>query len=294
MRIFVTGATGFVGSAVVRELRDAGHRILGLARSDPAAAQLAATGADVHRGDLDDLDSLRRGAAAADGVIHTAFNHDFSKFHDSCEADRRVVAALADALAGSKRPLVVTSGIGILPQGVTATEDSAPASGPAAHPRAASEEAANAAATLDVRAMIVRLPPSVHGAGDHGFVPILIRIARETGVSGTLGEGRNRWPAVHRADAARVFRLAVETGEAGARFHAVAETGVPFRDISALIGNRLGVPVQSVAPDHFGWFASFAAMDVPATSERTRARLGWQPEQPGLLADLEHAGYFGI
>jgi nucleoside-diphosphate-sugar epimerase len=293
MRIFVTGATGFVGSAVVRELRDAGHRVLGLARSDAAAALLAAEGADVHRGDLDDLDSLRRGAAAADGVIHTAFNHDFSKFRDTCEADRRVIAALADALAGSERPLVVTSGLGILPQGVTATEDTAPASGTSAHPRKASEDAANAAA-CGARTMIVRLPPSVHGAGDHGFVPILIRIARETGVSGYLGEGLNRWPAVHRVDVARVFRLAVEAGEAGARFHAVAETGIPFRDIAALIGNRLGVPVKNVASDHFGWFASFAAMDVPATATRTQERLGWRPEQPGLLDDLDHAGYFGI
>lgn len=294
MRVFVTGATGFVGSAVVRELRDAGHIVLGLARSDAAAARLAAEGAEVHRGDLDDLDSLRRGAAAAEGVIHTAFNHDFSRFRGNCEADRRIIAALADALAGTDRPLVITSGIGILPQGVTATEAADPATGSAAHPRAASEEAANAATARGVRAMIVRLPPSVHGAGDHGFVPILIRIARETGVSGYLGEGGNRWPAVHRADAARVFRRALEAGEAGARFHAIAETGIRFRDIAALIGNRLGVPVQSVAPEHFGWFAPFAAMDVPATAALTQQRLGWRPEGPGLLADLEHAGYFGI
>ncbi len=294
MRIFVTGATGFVGSAVVRELRDAGHRVLGLARSDAAAARLATEGVEAHRGDLDDLDSLRRGAAAADGVIHTAFDHDFSKFRDSCEADRRIIAALADALAGSSRPLVVTSGIGVLPQGVTATEDSAPSSGPAAHPRAASEEAANAAVARGVRACIVRLPPSVHGAGDHGFVPILIRIARETGVSAYPGEGRNRWPAVHRADAARVFRLAIEAGEAGARFHAVAETGIPFRDLAAFIGRGLGVPVASASPDHFGWFAPFAAMDVPATATRTQERLGWRPEHPGLLSDLETGGYFVV
>ena len=294
MRVFVTGATGFVGSAVVGELLAAGHQVLGLVRSDASAAALAATGAKAHRGSLDDLDSLRSGAAAADGVIHTAFNHDFSKFKENCENDRRVIEALGDALAGTGRPLIVTSAMAILPHGVLATEDMMPVAGPAAHPRAASEEAAVAA--CGARVSVVRLPPSVHGDGDHGFVPHLIGIAREKGISVYSDEGLNRWPAVHRLDAARLYRLILEKDSEGARYHAMAEEGVPFREIAAVIGRRLNVPVVGKSPDeaakHFGWFAHFAAMDVPASSERTRQFLGWQPREPGLIADIDRPAYF--
>lgn len=296
MRIFVTGATGFVGSAVVQELMAAGHRVIGLARSDAAAAALASAGAEAHRGDLDDLESLRRGAAAADGVIHTGFNHDFSKFQASCEADRGIIEALGDALAGSDRPLVVTSGIGILPQGELSTERTAPATGAKAHPRSASEAAADAAAARGVRVCVVRLPPSVHGEGDHGFVPILIRLAREKRESAYLGDGTNRWPTVHRLDAAKLYRLAFERAEGGVRYHGVAEEGIAFREIAQVIGRQLDVPAVSKTRDeaaaHFGWFTHFATMDVPASSHDTRERLGWKPTQPGLIADLDGPGYF--
>ena len=293
MRVFVTGATGFVGSAIVQELLTAGHHVLCLARSDASASALAATGAEVHRGSLEDMESLRRGASGADGVIHTAFIHDFSKFQESCDIDHRAIAALGDALAGSDRPLVITSGTGLLPSDRLATEDDATAS---SFPRVASEQAAEALTSRGVRASVVRLPPTVHGKGDHGFVPMLIALAREKGVAAYVGDGSNHWSAVHRLDAARVYRLALENGAGGMRYHGVAEEGVPFRDIAHVIGRHLNIPVVSKtheeAADHFGWFAHFAQIDNRASSQKTRERLGWKPSQIPLIADLEQGHYF--
>jgi nucleoside-diphosphate-sugar epimerase len=296
MRVFLTGATGFVGSAIVSELLGAGHQVLGLARSDAAARSLAASGADVHRGALDDLDSLRRGAAAADGVIHTAFIHDFSNIAASAETDRVAIEALGATLEGSARPFVMTSAIGLLKPGCVGTEDDLPDPSSGGAHRVASERAALLLAARGVRVSVVRLPPSVHGDGDHGFVPFLVRIARETRVSAYIGEGRNRWSAVHRLDAAQLYRLALENGPAGATFHGVADEGVRTRGIADVIGKRLDVPVVSKSPGdaagHFAWLARFFALDIPASSVRTQEQLGWRPRQPGLIADLERGSYF--
>jgi nucleoside-diphosphate-sugar epimerase len=295
MRVFVTGATGFVGSAIVNDLIAAGHAVLGLARSDAAAASLAAAGADAHRGSLEDLESLRAGVAVSDGVIHTAFNNsDLSKFAESGEAERCAIEAFGEVLEGTNRPLVVTAGFASLAPGRLATENDRRSPGSNASPRV-SEATAMALAERGVRASVVRLP-CVHGHGDRFTVPILIDMARTRGVSAYVGDGLNRWAAVHNVDAAGVYRLALEREAAGVRYHSVAEEGVPFRDIAGVIGRRLNIPVVSMASheagEHFGAVAMFAQADVPASSALTREWLGWQPKGPRLLADIDQPSYY--
>jgi nucleoside-diphosphate-sugar epimerase len=296
MRVFITGGTGFIGSAIVQELIQAGHRVLGLARSDKAASALAAAGAEVHRGDLEDPDSLKRGVAAAEGVIHNGFIHDFARFKEVCEIERRAIEALGAAVLGSDRPLVITSGTALIAPGRLANENDAPGVDSSVIPRVVTEETAASLATRGARVSLVRLSPSVHGEGDHGFVPTLISIAREKGVSAYIGDGRNRWNAVHRLDAARLFKLALEKAPASTRLHAVAEEAVAFREIAEVIGRRLNLPVVSKSPEeaasHFGWFAPFAGLDCPASSKLTQERFGWRPVQPSLIADLESGSYF--
>lgn len=294
MRVFVTGASGWVGAAVVKELLEAGHRVTGLARSEQGVAQVRAAGADAVFGTVGDLDLLARQAGDADGVIHTAFHHDFSNFAASCAEDRRAIDALGAALLGTTKPLLVTSGLAMLADGRLATEDDRPPAN-GRMPRV-SEATADAWAARGVHASTVRLAPSTHGTGDHGFVPALIGMAREKGKAAYIGDGANRWAGVHRFDAARLYRLALEHGGIGRHWHAVADEGVAFRDIAAAIGRGLGVPVTALtadeAPAHFGWMAGFAGLDMAASSARTRAALGWAPRERGLLEDIERGGYF--
>lgn len=298
MRVFITGATGFIGSAIVPGLLADGHRVLGLARSEKAAESLAAMGAEVLRGDLEDLESLRSGAAASDGVIHAGFIHDFSdfsRFKEVCEVDRRAIEALGSALVGSDRPLIVTSGTAAASTpGRPTTEDDPPNS---PMPRVASEEAADAVAARGVRASVVRLP-QVHDPYKQGLISLLVGFAREKGVSAYVGDGLNRWPAVHRLDAADLYRLALEKGVSGARYNAVAEEGVPLRDIAEVLGRVMEIPVVAKSPEeageHFGWFAAFASHDMPASSALTQQRLGWRPTRTGLMADLEQGKFVSV
>jgi nucleoside-diphosphate-sugar epimerase len=291
MRVFVTGATGFIGSALIPELIKAGHKVLGLSRSEAGAKSIAAAGAEVHRGSVEDLDSLKSGAAKSDGVIHLAFNHDFSKFKENSEKDRHAIEALGSALVGSDRLLIVTSGTLLVAPGRLATEEDAPAATSASIPRLATDEAADAVAARGVRVSMVRLP-QVHDQNKQGLITYMITLAREKGVSAFVGDGKNRWSASHVSDTARLYPLALEKGAAG-RYHAVAEEGVPVRDIAEVIGRRLKLPVVSKTPaqaaEHFGWLGIFAGLDGPASSALTRERLGWRPVGPGLIADLERA-----
>ena len=294
MHIFLTGASGFVGSAIIQELINNGHQVTGLARSDSAAEIIKSAGANVFRGDLEDLESLRKGATDSDGVIHAGFIHDFSKFKENCEIDRKAIETMGAVLEGSEHPFIITSGIALL-SGKPATEDDMPPS-QSPNPRIATEEAARAAAARGVNVSVVRLPPSVHDDGDHGFVPILGNLAREKGASAYIGEGQNHWCAVHRLDAARLYRLALEKGEPNSYYHAVADEGVEFRKIAEIIGKNLNVPAASLSPDeaaaHFTWFAHFAAVDIQASSLKTREALDWHPTQIGLIEDIDRPSYF--
>lgn len=293
MRVFVTGASGFIGSVVTEDLIRAGHQVLGLARSDEGAKIVAAAGAEVHRGDIYDLESLRSGAAKADGVIHCAFNHDFSKFAENCETDRKVIEAIGVELAGSKRHLVITSGTGYNPGGRPRTEED-PLIPSSVNPRGASEEAAESLLAKGVSVSVIRLP-QVHDPYKQGLITPLIAVARQKGVSAYIGEGANRWPAAHRLDAALLYRLALEKAVPGARYNAVGEEGIPLKEIAEAIGRGLKIPVVSLAPEkmaeHFGWLAMVAAIDMPASSVLTQQRLGWKPTHEGMIADLDLAKF---
>ncbi|HEX3975985.1 MAG TPA: SDR family oxidoreductase [Solirubrobacteraceae bacterium] len=296
MRVFVTGASGWIGSAVVADLIEAGHQVAGLARSDASATTVQGAGAEVVRGSIDDLDTLTAAAAAADGVIHTAYIHDFSQMEAAAATDRRVIETLGSALEGSDRPLVVTTGTGVLHPGRPVIEDDRHDPSTPGHPRRENESVALGLADRGVRVSIVRPAPSVHGNGDHGFVARLVEIARERDASGYVGDGANRWAAVHRLDAARLYRLALEQGPAGSVYHAVGDEGVATRDIADAIARHLRLPLVSVDPDdaadHFGWLGAFFSWDAPASNALTRERLGWEPTHQRLLADLEEGFYF--
>ena len=296
MRVFVTGASGWIGSAVVSELITAGHEVAGLARSDASAAAVQDAGAEVVRGSLDDLDTLSHAAAAADGVIHTAYVHDFSQMEAAAATDRRVIETLGRALESTGKPLVVTTGTGVLQPGRPVTEDDRHDPSTPGHPRRENETVALELADRGVRTSIIRPAPSVHGDGDHGFVARLVEIARDRGASGYVGDGANRWAAVHRLDAAHLYRLALEHAPAASVFHAVGEAGVPTRDIAEVISRHLSLPLVSVDPDraadHFGWLGAFFSWDAPASNALTRERLGWEPNHHGLIADLEAGFYF--
>jgi nucleoside-diphosphate-sugar epimerase len=298
MRVFVTGAAGWVGSAVVKDLIAHGHQPIGLARSEANVAALTAAGVPVHRGSLEDVESLVEGAQAADGVVHCAFNHDFSKIVQNCADEKRAIEAMGAALVGTGKMLVITSGTALLSPNVVATEDMVKTPAPGDFPRVALEQTVNAITERGALTSVIRLPPTVHGIGDHGFVHMLVAIARQKGAAAYVGEGANRWPAVNRLDAAPLYRLALEKRVAGARYHAVAEQGIMFRDIAAAIGRGLGLPVVSLSPEqaseHFGWFGHFAGLDAPASSERTAAELGWRPTHPNLLEDLAGPSYFEL
>lgn len=304
MRIFVTGATGFVGSAVVQELTQSGHQVLGLARSEQSAAKLESDGVDVLRGDLADLAILRKGASDCDAVIHAGFNTAFSendnaaKQRQNCENDLQHIETMGKVLEGTQRPFVVTSGTALVTPGKLAYETDRSIFTSEQFPRVLSEQAADAVAARGVCISVVRLSPTVHGDGDHGFIPLLINIAREKGVSAYIGEGGNHWSAVHRLDSARLYRLALTNKVPGARFHAAAESSIPFREIAVAIGHGLGVPVVPIsegeAAAHFGWFKRFAELDAPVSAKKTREQLGWHPLQPGLIADMDRGTYFGV
>ena len=296
MRVFLTGASGWIGSALISELCNAGHDVVGLARSDASAAKVESVGATAIRGDLADLDVLRTQAAQADGVVHCGYLHDFSRMGDAATLDRGAIEAFGEALAGTGKPLVVTSGIGLLRPGRVATERDRHALGSGGHPRADNAELALALADRKVRVSVVRPAPTVHGDGDHGFIPFVIGIARRTGISGYVGDGSNRWSAVHRFDCANLFKRALEDAPAGSVLHAVAEEGIPTREIAETIGRALDVPARSVEPAdahaHFDWMATFWSADIPASSAITQQTLNWQPSRPGLIADLEARHYF--